>query len=45
MANSPLQGADGPVRLSITSDGTALADSISIISVKRLIDYFSITSS
>lgn len=33
MANSPLQGADGPVRLSITSDGTALADSISIISV------------
>ncbi|NRQ43799.1 type VI secretion system tip protein VgrG [Rheinheimera sp. YQF-2] len=33
MANSPLQGADGPVRLSVTSDGNALADSISIISV------------
>lgn len=34
MANSPLQGADGPVRLSILSDGTALADSVSVISVE-----------
>ncbi|KKO44073.1 type VI secretion protein VgrG [Arsukibacterium ikkense] len=34
MANSPLQGAEGPVRLVISSDGQVLADSVSVISVE-----------
>lgn len=34
MANSPLQGAEGPVRLTISSDGAALADSISVVSIE-----------
>jgi Rhs element Vgr protein len=34
MANSPLQGAEGVVTVSITSDGSALADSVEIVSVE-----------
>ncbi|MBU2114517.1 MAG: Rhs element Vgr protein, partial [Gammaproteobacteria bacterium] len=34
MANSPLQGAEGPVRLTISSDGATLADSISVVSIE-----------
>lgn len=33
MVNSVLTGAEGPVRLTISSDGTALSDSISVVSI------------
>ena len=33
MVNSVLTGAEGPVRLTISSDGQALADSISVVSI------------
>ncbi|GAB59483.1 type VI secretion system tip protein VgrG [Rheinheimera nanhaiensis] len=33
MVNSVLTGAEGPVRLTISSDGAALADSISVVSI------------